>query len=455
MTNQISDKFKLLLVDDEKRMLSSLKNIFLDDDYVIYTANSGEEALSIIKKTGIDAALIDLKMYGMDGLSLLKRLKIHYPQIMVVMLTGHGSVKYAVEAIRAGAVDFIEKPFVPEKITARVEQLYKMWQMDQENQMLKNEIGFRFKYEKLIGQSSRAIELKKMISKVGPSDATVLIQGETGTGKEIVAKAIHLHSLRSKCSFVIVDCTTINDNILESELFGHVKGAFTGACSSNKGLVETANHGTLFLDEIADLPMHIQAKLLRLIQEKEIRAVGSSKSVKVDVRIITATNKDIQGEIAKQTFREDLYYRLAGITIKVPPLRERTDDIHLLIDHLIKKHGADFSVVKSVSREALLLMEKYDWPGNIRELENVICRIMTLSSRPTIEPDDLPEQMAMLSIQRPTPLEDSLDAYEKMAITNALQKSEGNRKRASEILNIGEATLYRKIKRYWSDSCFL
>ena len=448
MTDQIANKFKLLLVDDEKRILSSLKNIFLDEDYIIYTADSGEEALSIIEKTGINAALIDLKMYGMDGLSLLKKVKRHYPQIMVVMLTGHGSIKYAVEAIRAGAVDFIEKPFVPEKITARVEQLYKMWQMDQENQRLKNEIGFRFRYEKLIGQSSSSLQLQKMISKVGPSDATVLIQGETGTGKEIVAKAIHLHSARSKCGFVIVDCSTINENTLESELFGHVKGAFTGAYTSSKGLVETANHGTLFLDEIGELPLHIQSKLLRLIQEKEIRAVGSSKSVKVDVRIIAATNKNLQSEIGRQTFREDLYYRLAAVTVRVPTLRERTDDIHLLVAHLIKKHKSECSVVQSVSKEALLLMEKYAWPGNIRELENLICRIMALSSRPTIQPDDLPEQITTLFMQSHKPLEDSLEAYEKMAITNSLKKSEGNRRKASEILNIGEATLYRKMNKY-------
>ena len=451
MDSLIADNFTLLFVDDEKSILSSLKRTFFEEDYIIHAVDNGEKALALMAEIKVHAALIDLKMPGMDGFSLLKKIKERYPHVMIMMLTGHGSIKDAVEAVKTGAVDFIEKPFIPEGLVARIRQLFKIWQLEQENQRLKKEISFRFKYEKLIGNSVKALQLKRIISQAGPSDATVLIQGETGTGKELVAKAIHHHSARSKCDFVVVDCTTISETMLESELFGHAKGAFTGAYVENKGLARTAHKGTLFFDEIGELPLQIQGKLLRLIQEKEVRPVGLNKSIKVDIRILAATNRNLKKEIGKKRFREDLYYRLDTVMVKVPPLRQRTEDIYLLANYFIKKIKTDFSAIESVSKEALTFMEKYAWPGNIRELENVIRRAMALSSNLTILPEDLPETIYNSGFERFNPIEDTLEAYEKAAIKNALQKSNNHRKNASKILKMGEATLYRKIKRYWPD----
>ncbi|MEA2060129.1 MAG: sigma-54 dependent transcriptional regulator [Thermodesulfobacteriota bacterium] len=447
MNNQLTNKFNLLFVDDEKAILSSLKRLFLEHNFRLYTALNGEDALFIMEQHEIHAALIDLKMPGMDGLSLLKKIKKLYPDIMVIMLTGHGSIKDAVKTIKTGAKDFIEKPFVAESLVARVEQLYNIRQLKQENLTLKNEMGFLFKYEKLIGDSSKTLELKKMISKTGPLDATILIQGETGSGKELVAKAIHQHSPRSDHGFVTVDCTTISETMLESELFGHVKGAHV----QTRGLIRTAHKGTLFFDEIGELPVKMQAKLLRLIQEREVRPVGSDKSIKIDVRIIAATNRDLKAEISNSNFREDLYYRLDTIKINVPPLRQRKDDIELLTNHFLQKFKTDFSLVEGFSREALAYMENYGWPGNIRELENIVRRIMALGTETLVLPGDLPENIHKRGSNRIKLLDDSLEAYEKAAIENALKKSNNNRKQTARILKIGEATLYRKIKKFWPD----
>lgn len=442
-------KFSILFVDDEENILSSLKRVFIDEDYILHVACTAEKALKILSKSLINAALIDLKMPGMDGLSLLKAIKDEYPAIMVVMLTGHGTISDAVKAIRYGAEDFIEKPFVAESLIAKVSSIYERWQLKDENQRLKTEMGLRFKYEKLIGNSKNTLLLKKMISKVSRSDATVLIQGETGTGKELVAKALHHHSPRSDNPFIVVDCATVNETMLESELFGHVKGAFTGAHQNSKGLVLAANKGTLFFDEIGELPLRVQAKLLRVIQEKEIRPLGSNKSQKVDIRIIAATNRDLKQEIVENKFREDLYYRLETVTIKVPPLRDRTDDILNLTAYFINLYKTEFSTVNNVSADALTYMEKYSWPGNIRELENLIRRAMALSREDKILLSDLPEQISGPGFARSVPSEDSMAAYEKIAIENALEISGGHRKEAAHILKIGEATLYRKIKKYW------
>lgn len=451
MAKSAEDKFSLLFVDDEKDILASLKRIFFQEDYKLHIAENGEQALLLMEKNTIHAALIDLKMPGMDGLSLLNKIKALYPDIVVIMLTGHGSIQDAVKAVQQGAVDFIEKPFVPESLVTRFQQLFKIWQLEQENTGLKHEMGLLFKYEKLIGNSVKILQLKEMISKVGPSDATILITGETGTGKELVAKAIHHHSPRSKHDFVVVDCATISETMLESELFGHVKGAFTGAHVQTKGLVRTAHKGTLFFDELGELPINIQAKLLRLIQEREIRPVGSNRSAKVDVRIIAATNRDLKSEILNSNFREDLYYRLDTVKINVPPLRERKDDIKILANHFLKRFKTDFSKVTKFSSESLVYLEDYSWPGNIRELENLIRRLMALESNPVVRPRNLPENIYQSGLNPVNPLKDSLKAYEKAAIKNALNKSNNNRRQAAKILEIGEATLYRKIKKYWPD----
>ena len=427
-----------------------MKRAFFDEPYTLYEARTAETALDLMSKTKINAAIIDLKMPGMSGLSLLKEIKSRYPSVMAIMLSGHGNIKDAVASISNGAEDFLEKPFVTESLVAKVRQLYEIYKLKEENQQLKKKMGVHFKYNKLIGTSPKALALKEMISKAGWSQATVLIQGETGTGKELVAKALHHHSPRSDQAFIVVDCTTINETMMESELFGHVKGAFTGAHQDVKGLVPAADKGTLFFDEIGEIPLKIQAKLLRVLQEKEVRPVGSSQAKQVDIRFVAATNRNLKTEIAENRFRQDLYYRLDAVKVKVPPLRSRVEDIALLVNHFIHRHKTEFTSIEGICADALARMEQYSWPGNIRELENIVRRVMALSREKQILVSDLPSALAGPQMTNPTsfPLSDSMAAYEKAAIQNALKKCANNRRAAAEMLGIGEATLYRKINKY-------
>jgi len=448
-----SSQFSLLLVDDEASQISMLRRIFLDDPYEIHTASNGKEALSVLKEEIIHAALIDLKMPKMDGLALLKIMKKDHPVVMPIMLTGYGSIKEAVTAVKLGAVDFLEKPFEPEGLRARVAQLQRIWKLSEENRKLKEEIEFQFGFEKLVGNATTILELKQIVVQVGPGDASVLIQGETGTGKELVARAIHHHSHRSDNSFVPVDCAAINETVIESELFGHVKGAFTGAHMSTLGLIRSADKGTLFLDEVGELSPAMQAKLLRTLQENVVRPVGSSKNYPVDIRIVAATNRDLTEEIGRGAFREDLFFRMNVVAIEVPPLSDRKEDIPLLSSFFLKKFGTDFSPVKELSREALICLGNYNWPGNIRELENVIRRAVALGKSKHIQPEDLPANIYAFHSTLPprisgTPQNDSLESYEIMAIDNALSKCGNNRRETARVLGIGEATLYRKIKKY-------
>lgn len=440
------------MVDDDPSVLSSLKRVFRKENYLLYTASGGHDALRLLQTTRIDAALLDLKMPGMDGLTLLKTIRKEYPTVMAVILTGEGDVKKAVQAIKLGAHDFLEKPFSNEKISARIAQLYRIWELQEENRNLKAKIEFQFGFDRLIGNSTAILKLKRLIAQLGPSDTSVLIQGETGTGKELVARAIHHHSPRARNNFVPVDCAAISETVIESELFGHVKGAFTGAYASSLGLIRSADKGTLFLDEVGELSIKIQVKLLRTIQEREVRPVGGNEPYQVDVRIVAATNRDLAEEVAKGQFREDLFYRLNVVTLSVPTLQERKEDISLMAKYFVKKLATDLSPVEDISKEALLLLESYHWPGNVRELENVIHRAMALATGNTIMPQDLPQTLVQLSGQTPQsidlPSDDSLAAYEKAAIQNALSKSKNNRKKAAQTLGIGEATLYRKMNKY-------
>jgi len=446
---QDSGEFKLLVVDDDSSILSALRRVFIDTNYRLLFALSADKALELLSQNNVHAALIDLKMPDMSGLELLKKIKNRHPSVMMIMLTAHGTISDAVNAIKNGAIDFIEKPCVPAQLLARVAHLESVWKLKNENQALKTEIAHRFRYEKLLGNSMSMLHLKKMIGKVGISDTTCLIQGETGTGKELVAKAVHHHSFRCEDECIVVDCTTINETMLESELFGHVKGSFTGAHANRKGLVKAGHNGTVFFDEIGELPLQTQSKLLRLIQEKEIRPVGSSKPLSVDVRILAATNRNLEAEVKNGRFREDLFYRLNAVTVQVPPLRERSDDIYLLADHFIQKYTTDYSTVQSMSAEVLSRMENYSWPGNVRELENVVRRLMVLSTNPVASIEDLPHSMTAPVSSGSHGQENSLATYEKEAILNALKICGNHRKKAASILNIGEATLYRKIKKYW------
>jgi len=443
--------FPLLFVDDDPGILSALKRVFFEEPYPIHTARDGEKALALLRKTKIEAAILDLKMPGMDGLTLLKKIKKSYPGIMVLMLTGHGGVKEAVEAVKLGADDFLEKPFSPEGLRARLAQIYRLWALSEENRDLRARIKAQSRLDRLIGNAPVMVKLKETISRLGPTEAPVLIQGETGTGKELVARAIHDRSARSKHPFVPIDCAAMNEMVVESELFGHAKGAFTGAHASTLGLIRSAHEGTLFLDEVGELSPAIQAKLLRTIQEREVRPVGMNKRYDVDVRILAATNRDLSEEVASGHFREDLYYRLNVVNLVVTPLRERKEDIPLLARHFLDRLGG-VSAPKGLIRAALACLDTYDWPGNVRELENAVCRAVALAKEDTLRVEDFPPQIysrAERSQKRfDLPAEDSLEAYEQAAIRNALAKSKNNRKKAAQILCVGEATLYRKIKKY-------
>jgi DNA-binding NtrC family response regulator len=446
--------FSLLVVDDDPGIRALLESVLAETGYTVHLAETAERALEIASKQRIDAALLDLDLPGMKGLELLGELKRRDADMLVSILTGRGTVENAVEAMKQGAVDFIQKPVTTETLLVRVGQLHEIWRLHRENRSLREEMQFSFGFERLVGNSEPMQSMKKLIVQAGASDASVLIQGETGTGKELVARAIHRHSPRKDKPFVPVDCASISESVLESELFGHVKGAFTGAHVSHIGMIRSAEGGTVFFDEVGELSGNVQAKLLRTIQEREIRPVGSAESHPVDVRVVCATNRDLAREVIEGRFREDLLYRLNVITLQVPPLRDRREDIPLLVDYFLEILNSGHSPLKEVSEETLRLFQTYRWPGNVRELENVIRRALALGRKARLDPQDLPEGIrgipppAAESPLIPAPPSTSLKAYELEAIRNALKLSAGNRRRAAQILQIGEATLYRKLKEF-------
>jgi DNA-binding NtrC family response regulator len=455
MENTPERRFSLLLVDDEPNILSSLKRIFRNAPYELWTAENGGAALEYLHQTPIDAALVDLKMPQMDGMELLSQIRAKFPAVRVIILTGYGGVRDAVAAIKLGAVDFLEKPFEDESLRARVDQLHQMWQLERENRQLKEQMQFSFGFEQLIGNSNALLNLKRMILQVAHSEASILIQGETGTGKELVAQAIHFHSPRKNHPFVPVDCAGISETVMGSELFGHMKGAFTGAHENTPGLIRSADKGTVFLDEVGELSLSMQVKLLRAIQEKEVRPVGASRSYPVDVRFLAATNRNLEEEVAQGRFRQDLFYRLNVVVMTAPPLRERLEDVPLLIRHFIRQSTDASKPALGLSKDALACLMTYEWPGNVRELENVMRRAVAMCQGDQILPQDLPESVyappgAPANCQAGNVIiaNDSFEAYEQAAIRNALNKCSNNRKKAAQLLGIGEATLYRKLKLY-------
>lgn len=446
--------FTLLVIDDDPLFQRLLKTVFMEENYTLHTAETGEEAIKLLGDFRMDAAIIDLRLPGMDGMTLLKEMKKIYPEIMTIMLTGQGNVQLAVEAIKAGAGDFLQKPFPQEELRVRVDKMYQMWLLKEENNKLKLKLEMEFDYAPLIGSSTSIQQLKNMIVRVGPTDTSILIQGETGTGKELVAKAVHHHSRRKNNPFVVVDCASISSTVIESELFGHIKGSFTGAITSATGLIRSADGGTLFFDEIGEMDLSVQKKLLRVLQEREVRPLGSLKTFPVDVRILAASNTNLRVEVEKERFREDLFYRIQVVTLEVPPLRIRKEDIASLAEHFCKQNR-DISIESySISNEVLIFFNNYNWPGNVRELQNVIISAMALRKDGQILLEDLPpfytttgqnhENRASFNNLSINCLED----YERNAIVTALRLCDGNRRKAAEELNIGEATLYRKIKKY-------
>ena len=448
---------KILIVDDEKSILDLLSMVFKKEGYVIYTALSSQKALEILDEHDIDLVITDIRMPGMSGLDLLFHIKENYPDIPVIMITAYGSTREAVRALKAGALDYITKPFDIDELKIVVRNALHKRHLEQENIHLKKELSKRYSFENIIGKSKKMQEIFNLIEKIAPTDATVLICGESGTGKELVAKAIHYKSLRRNNKFVSINCGALPENLLESELFGHVKGSFTGAYSDKRGLFEVANKGTILLDEIGEMSPMTQVKLLRALQERKIRRVGGVEEIEIDVRIIAATNQNLKEKIKKGEFREDLFYRLNVISITIPPLRERKEDIPLLVEHFIEKYSKQFQKdKKKVSLEVMKVFQDYHWPGNIRELENVIERAMALAQGDKITIDDIPKEIIYpATVEMPITIPEEgfnlnshLEELSRRYIEYALIKADRNIKRAAELLGISYRSLRHYINKY-------
>ena len=449
----------ILVVDDEKNYLTILSAILEDEGFEVLTAPGGFEALEVHKSSDLDLILTDMKMPKMDGIELLENIKESDPDLPVIMMTAHGTVDKAVEAMQKGAYTYILKPFDNERLIIYVKKAISMYQVVKENRRLRNAVESQYRFGNLIGKSKKMRDIFDTIQKVAPSGATVLIEGESGTGKELVARSIHFNGPRREKPFVAVNCSALAENLLESELFGHEKGAFTGAVASKKGRFELADGGTLFLDEIGELSPNLQVKLLRVLQEKLFERVGGVRTISVDIRIIAATNKDLQQEMQDGRFREDLYYRLNVVHIVLPPLKERQEDIRLLVNHFIKKYASErqsAAPVAGVDQEVDRLFFDYNWPGNIRELENVIERVMILCPGDIIRVSDLPKgfkdnvynTLHLEGIPADAKLYDTLAMIEKALIERALKMSNNVQAHAADMLGIGKSGLNQKIKKY-------
>ena len=441
----------VLVVDDDADMREMVHDLLKDRGHQVSTAASGQEALRLLGETEHEVVLSDLRMKGMEGIALLSEIKRNFPDVSVILMTAFGSVETAVDAMKHGASDYLGKPIKRDELIRVVERVMRESSLRREVSRLRKEVRKEYSFHHILGKSKPMRAVFDLITRIADSPTNILITGESGTGKELVAKAIHYNSDRKEAPFIPVNCAAIPEQLLESELFGHMRGAFTDAKGDKHGLFEEAHKGTLFLDEISELPIMLQAKLLRAIQEKEIRRVGATKAISVDVRIIAATNLNLAEEAKAKRFREDLYYRLNVIEVKLPPLRERREDIPLLVDGFLKKCGeARGKDVKGVSEAALAMLMDYAWPGNVRELENVIERAVTLSRGEKVMPDDLPPAVQGARGDRRVldeAAEQTLSLYEleKEYIKKVLDKTGGNKYKAAQSLGIDRKTLYRKL----------
>jgi two-component system NtrC family response regulator len=452
-----TSRFQILIVDDENVQLEMLKGFLVKQGYGVDTAKDGKRGLEKFKRGSFDLILTDLRMPEMDGLQLLKEVKGLNPEVVVVILTAYATVGTAVAAMKEGAYDYLTKPIELDELLLLIQRVGREIGLSRENRELKEQLREKFKVDFIVSISRRMEEALNLVKRVAQSPATVLILGESGTGKELIARAIHYSSLRKEKPFVKVNCAALPENLLESELFGHEKGAFTGAVGRRVGRFEQADQGTIFLDEIGDLSPALQSKLLRILQEKEFERVGSSQTIKVDVRFISATNRNLEEAIQKGTFREDLYYRFNVVTITLPPLRERKEDIPPLVEHFLKKYSRENNkAVVSVTKEAKDLLMNYNYPGNIRELETIIERAVVLCRGDTITKQDLPlnlqESEVEESLERARKsgrnLPETLEEIERHRIAQALQKSGGVQTKAAEELGISERVLRYKMKKY-------
>jgi two-component system response regulator AtoC len=443
-------KVKVLIVDDEAIIRDALSDWLKDIGYQVFTAENGQKALNVIEKEKPGIMIADLVMPGMDGIELMKKAKAQQPDIEVIIITAYASIPTAITAMKEGAYDYIEKPFCPERAELLVKKLAEHRELIEENLSLRQKLEDRYRFENIIAKSSKMQRVIEVIKVVAKSNVTILITGESGTGKELVARAIHSQSDRSSKPFVAVSCAALPESLLESELFGHEKGSFTGAYAQKKGKFEFANGGTLFLDEIGEMSANIQVHLLRVLEEKEFTRVGGNEPIKVDVRVISATNKDLRRAIEKQEFREDLYYRLNVVNIELPPLRERKEDIPLLAEHFLHKFAAENrKEVTEFSPEVIESLLAYDWPGNIRELENSIERAIILSRDSSITTADLPQEN--VSLVSSASIGKNLKEVEKTHILNVLRETGENYSEAARILGVSRMTLYNKAKEYGFD----
>ena len=445
---------RILVVDDEKSMCQFLSIMLRKEGYQITAVSTGKKAIEAIRNQRYDVVLSDIRMSGMDGIEVLKEIKAMDPTIPVVIMTAYASQKTAIEAVNQGAFHYLIKHAKNDEIKMVVRNALDMKRVRQENQLLKKQLKKTSDLKTIIGKSEEIEKVFKMVDKVAGTDSTILIYGESGTGKELIARAIHYRSQRNNGPFVSINCGALPESLLESELFGHVKGSFTGAIKDKEGLFKVAQGGTFFLDEVGETSPTIQVKLLRVLQEREVIPVGGTNPIRVDVRLIAATNADLEKAIEKERFRPDLYYRLNVIPIHLPPLRKREDDIPLLVDHFLKKHNASLAPErqKGVSPEAMEVLVDYDWPGNVRELENVIERAVILEDSRNITVSALPDKLRRREPSSQRLITDqaqvTLEELEREYLIKVLNDTNWQKKKASAILGINASTLYRKIQRY-------
>ncbi|MDA8124204.1 MAG: sigma-54 dependent transcriptional regulator [Deltaproteobacteria bacterium] len=451
------NRVKILIVDDEESLRIMLRAVLKDEGYGVAEASDGTEALRAVEREAFDLILMDLRMTSMDGIEALMEIRKINPNVPVLIMTAYASVKTAVSALKAGAFDYLTKPLDIEELKILIDKALEHYHLRTENLVLKERLGDRFDFSRIIGRSAPMKALLETLAMVAPTDATVLIMGESGTGKEVVANAIHHNSPRAPQPFIKVSCAALPETLLESELFGHEKGAFTGAVARREGRFQMAHGGTIFLDEVGEMSQATQTKLLRVLQEREFEPLGGARTIQVDIRVIAATNRDLEAQVKKGRFREDLYYRLNVVPLTVPPLRERREDIPLLADHFLSLfREKNRKTIKALSGKALDLLVRYDWPGNVRELENCIERAVILARDEVVLPADLPSQVFMqpqepggtaLSLAYGT----TLDEMEKALIVKTLGETGGNRTRTAEILGINRRTLQNKLKQYALD----
>ena len=447
--------YNILIIDDESAQRDVLSGYLKKKGYKIYSASSGKEGIEITKNNPVDIILSDYKMPDLNGIEVLEQVKKINPEISFVVVTAYGTVENAVKAMRLGAFDYISKPVDLDELDLMIERIIEHKNLKSENQLLKTQLQEKHKISSIISQSRKMEEVINVAARVADSKATVLITGENGTGKEVLAKAIHYFSPRKDKPFVAVNVPALTETLLESELFGHEKGAFTGADKMRKGRFEIAHGGTIFLDEVGDIPQSIQVKLLRILQEHQFERVGGNEKIEVDVRIIAATNKDLEQKIKDGTFREDLYYRLNIVSIKIPPLRERKEDIIPMIESFVEKFSKENNKENlEISKEAVDVLMRYNFPGNVRELENIVERAVVLTRSKIITVDDLPmnikgfkDEKSLAALGNGTLIE-QVEAIEKQLIYDALQESGGNQTKAGKLLGLTERNLRYKLKKY-------